>query len=189
MSSIVIALVFVGIAALLLALDLLVPSGGILLALSLMSCAGSVLFAFRHSYEAGIWMLISELACVPLFAWLFIKLWPSTPLGRRMIIEPTQAKPFTWETDSMVGQTGLTVCDLVPTGHVEVDGREWQATSRSGLIAEGTSVKVIAEEMGQLFVVPMLKTSRDASSKPLDSKLDIENSLERPADDLGIDSI
>ena len=183
MSSIVIALVFVGIAAILLALDLLIPSGGVLLALSLMACGGSILFAFRHSYEAGIWMLISELACVPLFAWLFIKLWPNTPLGRRMIIAPTKAKPFVWETDSMVGQIGIAVCDLVPTGHVEIDGREWQATSRSGLIAQGTKVKVIAEEMGQVFVVPIPKSSGTGSARH-----ELET-LERPADDLGIDSL
>ncbi len=184
MGPIAIALILVGLAAFLLALDLLIPSGGILLVLALMSCAGSILFAFRHSYEAGIWMLIAELACVPLFAWLFLKLWPSTPLGRRVIIEPAQAKPYTWESVSMVGKEGVTVGDLVPAGQIDIDGRRWEATSRSGLIAEGTIVKVVAEEMGQLFVVPI---SKPTNHRP--ARSDRETLLDRPADDLGIDSL
>jgi membrane-bound ClpP family serine protease len=184
MGPIAIALVLVGVAAFLLALDLLVPSGGVLLVLALISCVGSILFAFRHSYEAGVWMLIAELACVPLGAWLFLKLWPNTPLGRRMIIEPADAKPYTWEADSLVGKTGVTLCDLVPAGEVEIESRRWKATSRSGLIAQGTSVKIVAEEMGQLFVVPNASASKSAkAATPKGSSLD------RPADDLGIDSL
>jgi len=184
MGPIAIALVFVGVAAFLLALDLLIPSGGILLALALMSCAGSILFAFRHSYDAGIWMLIAELACVPLAAWLFLKLWPNTPLGKRMIIQPAKAKPFAWDSDSMIGKTGVTVCELVPTGAVDVDGRRWEATSQSGLIPPGASVKIVAEEMGQLFVVPVPKESNHQTTKSATM-----NSLDQPADDLGIDSL
>ena len=184
MGPIAIALVLVGVAAFLLALDLLVPSGGILLALAIMACAGSILFAFRHSYEAGIWMLIAELACVPLFAWLFLKLWPKTPMGRRMIIEPAAATPFTWESHSMVGKSAVAVCDLVPAGQVEIDGRRWEATSRSGLIPEGSKVKIVAEEMGQLFVVPLPKQSSKSQSQQ-----DGKHFLDQPADDLGIDSL
>lgn len=189
MGPIAIALVFVGIAAVLLALDLLIPSGGILLALSLLSCTGSIFFAFRHSYDAGVWMLIAELACVPLFAWLFIKLWPNTPLGRKVIIAPPKAQPFTWETDSMVGKKGHTVCELVPTGEVEIDGRRWEATSRSGLIEQGTNVKVVAQEMGQLFVMPIPAMPNEHLSHQKGREASQENSLDRPADDLGIDSL
>ena len=111
-----------------------------MLALSLMASAGSILFAFRHSYDAGIWMLIAELACIPLFAWLFLKLWPRIPLGKRVIIEPAAAKPYTWEANSLLGKSGMTLCELVPAGVIEIDGRRWEATSRSGLIPKGTLV-------------------------------------------------
>lgn len=189
MGPIAIALVLVGIAGLLLALDLLLPSGGILLAMAMVSAAGSVLFGFRHSYQAGVWMLISELACVPLFAWLFVKLWPSTPFGKRMIIEPAKAKPYQWETDSMIGKTGSTTCDLAPTGQVEIDGRKWEATSGSGIIANGISIKVVSEEMGQLFVVPATSAATPDRSVPIASTFNKENSLDRPADDFGIDTL
>ncbi len=129
-------------------------------------------------------MLIAELACVPLAAWLFLKLWPNTPLGRRMIIEPPIAKPYTWDSDTMLGKTGVTVCDLVPAGEIEIDGRLWEASSQSGLIPQGEKVKIVAEEMGQLFVVPLPK-----ATSTLDARSSATSSLDQPADDLGIDSL
>ncbi len=173
-----------GLAAFLLALDLVLPSGGILLVLAIFSSAGSILFAFRHSYEAGIWLLIAELACVPLFAWLFVKIWPKTPIGRLVIIEPQKSDRYHWETESMVGKEGLTVCDFVPAGQVEIEGRRCEATSRAGLIPQGALVKVVGEEMGHLFVVPVQKTV-----SPLAQESPRSSSLDQPANDLGIDSL
>lgn len=172
----------------LLVADLFLPTAGIVLVLSLLCAAASVLFGFRHSYDFGIGLLIFELALVPIFALIFVKLWPKTPLGRRMIIEPEKAESFHWEADTLVGRVGITLCDLVPAGDIEIEGRHWDATSRVGLIAKGTQVKVVAEEMGQLYVlpvsgplpIPLPKTSGSANKESL---------LDRPAEDFGIEQL
>jgi hypothetical protein len=78
----------------------------------------------------------------------------------------------------------MTLCELVPAGVIEIDGRRWEATSRSGLIPKGTLVNVVAEEMGHLFVLPVANPSDRISAKSSSM-----NSLDQPADDLGIDSL
>lgn len=155
MDPLTIAFALFGLAVLILGIDLLVPSGGILVVLAFLFSGGSVLFAFRSSYSAGLWMLVAELAAVPIFAWVFIRVWPHTPLGKRVIIDTPNAKPFTWETQKLVGKEGITTMDLLPNGQIELDGHRYDATSQSGIISVGTAVRVINEEMGVLFVVPV----------------------------------
>jgi membrane-bound ClpP family serine protease len=184
----VISLALLALAIGLLAADLFLPTAGIVLVLSLICAAGSILFGFRHSYDFGIGLLIFELALVPIFAFIFVKLWPKTPLGRRMIIEPEKAESFQWEADTLVGRVGITLCDLVPAGDIEIEGRHWDATSRVGLIERGTQVKVVAEEMGQLYVIPVSSRTSPKSPKPT-SSFDKESLLDRPAEDLGIEQL
>ncbi len=172
----------------LLVADLFLPTAGIVLVLSLISAAASILFAFRHSYDFGIGLLIFELALVPVFAFIFVKLWPKTPLGKRMIIEPQKAESFQWEADTLVGRVGIAVCDLVPSGDVEIEGRRWDATSRVGLIAQGTQVKVVAEEMGQLYIIPVPEIRPGITPPPVNST-NKESLLDRPAQEFGIDQL
>jgi membrane-bound ClpP family serine protease len=187
---VIIAILFVIASIGLLIADLFLPTGGILIVLSLICAGSSILFAFRHSYDFGIWLMIGELALVPVFAWLFVKIWPLTPLGRRMIIEPAPAEAFTWETRHLVGREGKTLCEMLPTGDIEIDGRRWEATSRSGLIAPGTKVRVIDEEMGQLYVVPAdQRSDTPAGAAPSMPNAKAPSMLDRPAKEFGIDSL
>jgi membrane-bound ClpP family serine protease len=187
LTPIVLSLLFLLAALGLLIADLFLPTGGIALVMSLICAGASVLFGFRHSYDFGIWLLIGELASVPFFAWVFLKYWPQTPLGRKMIIEPIVSEGFTWEAESLIGREGISGCEMVPTGKVEIDGRRWDATSRAGLIAEGVRVKVIDEEMGQLYVVPVIELPSE-SPEPAEEKKK-ESVFDRPAKELGIDSL
>lgn len=188
MSPIVIAISLLALSIGLLAADLFLPTAGIVLVLSLISAAASILFGFRHSYDFGIGLLIFELALVPVFTLIFVKLWPKTPLGKRMIIEPQEAESYQWEADSLVGRVGIAVCDLVPSGDIEIEGRRWDATSRVGLIAQGTQVKVVGEEMGQLYIVPVVETLPAITPRPANSTSK-ESLLDRPAQEFGIDQL
>ncbi len=159
--------------------------GGVVLIVAGICSFASIVVAFRESYEFGMGLLIFELALVPVFTWIFVKVWPKTPLGRRMIIEPAQAESYQWKARELVGQVGITTCEMLPAGEIEIDGRRWDATSRAGLIAIGTPVKVVDEEMGQLYVVPVgsLKTTNVAPAPAKDSVFD------RPAEEIGIEKL
>ncbi len=104
-----------------------------------------------------------------------------------MIIEPQKAESFQWEADTLVGRVGIAVCDLVPSGDIEIEGRRWDATSRVGLIAQGTQVKVVAEEMGQLYIIPVPEL-RPGVTPPVNSPRK-ESLLDRPAQEFGIDQL
>jgi membrane-bound ClpP family serine protease len=104
-----------------------------------------------------------------------------------MIIEPQEAEAYHWDADSLVGRIGITIGELVPSGDIEVDGRRWDATSRVGVIPNGTQVKVIAEEMGQLYVIPF--DANRPVPPPRPTSTNKESLLDRPAEDFGIDQL
>jgi membrane-bound ClpP family serine protease len=187
LSPIVLSLILMALAVGLLLADLFLPTGGIVLIVAGICSFASIVIAFRHSYEFGVGLLIFELCLVPFFTWVFVNVWPKTPLGRRMIIEPTPAESFKWEAESLVGKIGKTKCEMLPAGEIEIDGRLWDATSRTGLIAAGKLVKVVEEEMGQLYVIPHVESSNSKSNNP--SALPTNSVLDRPADEIGIDKL
>jgi len=129
-----IAFSFLALAIALIVIELFVPSAGILLVLAIISAIAADIFAFRSSTQFGLWMLIGELAAIPIGLWVFAKFWASTPFGKRMIIEPATSKPFTWEASKAVGKTGMAVDDFLPTGRIDIDGTLYDAAARAGSI-------------------------------------------------------
>jgi membrane-bound ClpP family serine protease len=148
------AFFFLAMALALVLIDLVVPSAGILLALAVICAIAADIFAFRASTQFGLWVLIGELAAIPIGLWVFAKYWASTPFGKRMIIAPAKAQPFTWEASKAVGKLGTAFDDFLPTGRIEIEGTLFDAVARVGVVKKGDRVLVVAEEMGQLFVVP-----------------------------------
>jgi membrane-bound ClpP family serine protease len=146
-------------------IDLVVPSAGILLVLAVICAIAADIFAFRANTQFGLWMLIGELAAIPIGLWVFAKFWASTPIGKRMIIEPAKSQPFTWESSKAVGKLGKAVDDFLPTGRIEVEGALYDSVARAGVIKKGQIVLVVAEEMGQLFVVPGNQNDDNADTK------------------------
>ena len=63
--------------------------------------------------------------------------------------------PYAAGQESLVGSVGTVREALDPQGMVFVDGALWQATSRSGTIAAGTRVKVVAVDGLRLEVEPL----------------------------------
>ena len=158
------AFFFLAMALALVLIDLVVPSAGILLALAVICAIAADIFAFRANTQFGLWMLIGELASIPIGLWVFAKFWASTPLGKRMIIAPAKAQPFTWEAGKAVGKWGTAFEDFLPTGRIEIEGTLLDAVARVGVIKKGDRVLVVAEEMGQLFVVPENQNANNADT-------------------------
>lgn len=192
MTPLAIAFSFLALSITLLLIDLILPSAGVLLALAILCGIAADVFAFRAGTKAGIWMLIGELALVPLGAYLFVKWWHLTPFGKRMIIPIPQSKPFTWESDKLVGKEGIAMEDFLPTGRIMIDGKLFDAMSSKATILKDQRVVVVLEEMGQLFVTPK---EIDSPIDPLDLKnitseqRAVTDRMNLPAQDLGIQSL
>ncbi|MEA2710353.1 MAG: hypothetical protein QOF78_2954 [Phycisphaerales bacterium] len=143
--SLVVLLMSIGVV--LLVAELLLPSHGILGVGSAACILGAVFVCSRQNVWAGLALLVGVAAMMP-FAWAaFVKIWPRTLVGRRVVL-PRVINPAP-QPLVRVGQAGVAVSDLRPMGVCEFDGVRIEARSEYGIVATGTAVTVVALENNQ----------------------------------------
>ncbi|NOG54796.1 MAG: hypothetical protein HND57_10790 [Planctomycetes bacterium] len=136
-------------------IELFVPSGGILGVAALIFALAGVATAFKHSAEMGAAASGFLIVATPCAFWLFLKVFPHTPVGRRLILsddatdsDEARAKRDHEKHDestalsALVGATGIAVTDLKPGGTVRIDGQDVEAFADLGMIAAHTNVVV-----------------------------------------------
>jgi membrane-bound ClpP family serine protease len=136
----VILLMSIGIVLLL--AELLLPSHGVL-GLGSAGCILTAIFvASRQNVWAGVGLLVACAAMTP-FAWVaFVKIWPKTPVGKRVLLPPvTNEAPAAQVT---IGQAGVTMSELRPVGVCDFGGVRVEAQSEHGIVPPGTAVRVVA---------------------------------------------
>ena len=180
------ALILFGSGLLLLAIDLVVPSGGALVVLSALAFVASVAMGFVENAWFGLGVLIGEAVVLSLLAAAFIKWWPHTPLGRRILIQRHRVEPTTVDvTDDvggdLVGQVGVAKSKLLPAGSVVISGKRYDAVSDGMPIESGTVVEVLAVEMNRITVRP--------SDRPVTEIAERSDPLARPIEELGLDAL
>ena len=138
--SLVALLMLIGVA--LLIAEMMLPSHGVL-GLGAAGCILAAIFvAMRQNAWAGLGLLAGVTAMTP-FAWVaFVKIWPKTPIGRRIVLPPVAHEPP--PPIVRVGQTGVSMSELRPMGVCEFDGVRIEAHSEHGIVPPGTAVRVVA---------------------------------------------
>ena len=129
-------------------LELFLPSGGILAFFSLAAFCAAVVFAFHQGMEFGLAFLGLLLIGIPVLVWQLFMIWPHTPIGRRMLLEPDddQALRPDSEQDSLqtlLGKTGVAQSRMMPSGIVLLEGIKYDALSEGEPIDPGTRVVVV----------------------------------------------
>lgn len=158
MDNLTLCIVFLLLGMALLFAEVFVPSFGILSALSLTSFVVGVVCAFNVNTTTGYISLAVVFVTLPLFALFVFKIWPNTPLGRRMFLrnaqeeEPFSSKVLAGEMQQYVGQTGQTLSPLRPAGVTDFNGRRIDTMSEGSLIDSGVWVKCIAVRDGRVIV-------------------------------------
>ena len=179
------ALVLVGLA--MLALEVFVPSGGVLGFLSVVAIAAGVVTAFVEEGPAfGVGTLAVVVAAAPAILGIAFRIFPDTPLGRRVIPPPPKPDDVVPDVDrrtavkTLVGRTGRTVGDLLPWGSVEIDGIAHEAVSDGGPIAAGSPVEVVGTQSAALVVrtVEEPRTRPPAAGPSRSGESDLEEALE-----------
>ncbi len=144
-----------------LVLELFVPSGGVLGLLSGALSIASVVCFWRVSPAWGLTSLAGLLILAPLAFAFFVKVWPDTPMGRKMILaeddrdierralEETEERT---RGDSLVGVQGKAVTDLRPVGVVLLDGERVEALAEGMWIEAGQIVRVTHVEGSRIKV-------------------------------------
>lgn len=154
-----IGLLVVGLA--LFVLEFFIPSGGLLGLLTAVAMLGSIGSMFAFSTGWGLIYGAVLLASAPFAIVQAIKVWSSSPLGRRAILSAEADRVPRRDEDGEEiaapraraqldkGTLGIAVTVLRPVGFVEFDGVRADAVAESGFIAEGERVIVIGHVDGQ----------------------------------------
>jgi membrane-bound ClpP family serine protease len=125
----------------LLVAETLLPSGGILGALSAAALLGCIVVCFRMDSRLGFGVLVAMVVAAPFAGMLWVKLWPRTPVGRRMILAPASREVSAVAV--RVGQTGIAVSELRPMGVCDFGSERIEARADHGIIAAGSRVQVV----------------------------------------------
>ena len=184
------------IAAILLGLEFTLPTGGLLGIGSLLALAAALFLAFSDSVWSGIGLSAAVLLLFPLVIAGVVRVWPYTPIGRRILNLPVDGDQGLAQVDErflrlqqLVGQVGVAKTDLLPGGLVEIDGQRWDAIALGTVVDRDHFVEVVSVEAGKIRVrETQRRPGATASTLAVDEKpLDLgETSLdELDLEDLG----
>lgn len=152
MNSLMVILLLAGIA--LLIIEVITP-GGILGTLGVLSMIGAVAIAFsQHGPRGGFAMLGLSVVILGIGLYVEFRVLPRTALGKKLFLHSsvTGKTSEAAEAGSLVGRQGQAVTALAPTGLVLVDGRKYEAASRSGFLDSGTAVVVRGTDNFRIIV-------------------------------------
>ena len=129
-------------------LELFLPSGGVLAFFSLAAFCAAVVFAFHQGIEFGLAFLGILLIGIPVLVWQLFMIWPHTPIGRRMLLEPDDDPLLLPDSEketfqNLLGKTGVAQSRMMPSGIVLLEGIKYDALSEGEPIDPGTHVVVI----------------------------------------------
>lgn len=173
------ALVLGGIALLLLALEVFIPTGGILALLCGACAVASVVAMFMWSTAGGLVLLLVYTVAAPFLVLAFLRFWARSPIARaftltddaRVVAEPqtpfdvdpgdpdaaqaandAQRRHRSAGGAKLVGASGIAETPLRPAGFVLLDGRRIDAVAETGLIDAGTPVRIVSVQDGVVKV-------------------------------------
>jgi membrane-bound serine protease (ClpP class) len=169
--------------------EVFIPSGGIISVLSTLSLIGAIVCAWQAWWgtsQGSFWGFLAGMAVIlPLAIATAFYVWPSTPIGKRAILEapaPHEVASFVEQEEKhrqMVGKIGETVTMLNPSGIVRIDGHRVHCQSEGVILDAGTPVRVISARSNSVTVRRIDPNSPEAQPDAADPR--------RPAADEPLD--
>lgn len=154
----------IAVALVIVVIEAFVPSMGILTLTAITVAVAGVVCLFRKDTAWGVAGTLVVLVAGPTLLLYGLKLMPSTPIGRRLVLSnatgdeedgdapPPQEPGPDPALLALVGREGVVASDLRPIGSVKIDGRKYEARSEMGMLRAGAPVRVTAVEGGELRV-------------------------------------
>ena len=159
--SVVVAVLLLGLGLAFIVAEVLFPSLGLLSLLATACIVGALAVAFADSTSTGLNFLIAVAVLVPIVMLVGFKLFPRSPMGRKMVAPGLSfdATATTDERDSaLLGREGVVESALRPTGIARIDGRRVDVVTRGELVEPPARVRVI-EVTGNRVVVVAVEAS------------------------------
>jgi len=147
------------IGVLMLVAEIFIPSHGVLSVAGLGFLVVAVVRTFMYGgREAGVIAVLACLVFLPIFAYLSIKYWPRTPIGRRIsppnpVLTSADTSVPVEEMAILIGQTGRSISPLRPVGICVFDGRRVSCVAEFGMVDAGVMVEGVGMKGSNLAVV------------------------------------
>ena len=180
-------------------IEMFVPSGGVLGVIAAMCVVAAIVVAFVSSFKFGVAVLLVSSVAVPALLALMIQVWPNTPLGRRILIQPPAHEDEVLPDTAgfrglrdLIGKRGVAKSVMMPSGAVLIEGRTYDAVGEGTAIESGQTVQVIAVNMNRLEVRQVDRTESPLPpTAPLKSLTSgtADELLSRPIESLGLESL
>lgn len=165
-SPIIWAFVFIGIALILFAAEIFVPSGGLIAVLGGLSVVVSLIAFYMYDITTGLIATGSYMVLGPILAWFAFKIWVSSPLAKQMILggivseDSEEAKQISDALQRerldhlqyLVGKEGTSISILRPVGVVRINGERFDAIAETGSIEADKSIIVVSATDNQVKV-------------------------------------
>ncbi len=190
MSPLIWALLALILGLVLVMLEFFVPSAGILGFLACTSLLVSLVLAFNADVYYGMGFLGFMIVALPMAIAMGLRLFPYTPVGRRVLLPPPGESPddsddLEPDLTDMIGRVGKAYTMMRPSGAIELDGRTIDAVSRGMPIERGQWVRVVEAHSNRVVVVPVEEHEIKAQGEGRRSK--DRSPLDEPIESLGGD--
>jgi len=143
--------------AIILVLEIFVPSFGLLSLVAIAALAGGVTIFFNSSTAVG-WLGVGIAVVVIPIVWVVTyRMFPNTRFGKSVILGKVErdkgdAVPDTNELKSLMGTVGVVLSPLRPVGMCDFGGNRVECVAETGYIEKDSKVQVINVEATQLTV-------------------------------------
>lgn len=168
------------------ALEAFIPSAGVLGALAAVALLAAMASAFWYGgLVVGTVFMTITLTGIVLLVQYLIKKWPTTPLGRMILVEPAPEEellPDRSELHSMVGRIGKALSLMLPSGYVEIDGKKFDASSGAGTVEKGAWIEVMSVRNGTNLIVRPI--DEQAAARFESKKARAEDPMSVPIEDV-----
>lgn len=155
--SLIILLFTIGI--LLLAAEVMIPGGILGIAGGVLLFTGCILSFVQLGTNEGMLAIGVTLAAAIIVFYIQFKILPKTAFGKRFFLNEAVSGTSTAigdEARDLIGKAAESVTVLSPSGYVMVEGKRYEAFSRSGHISVGTVLEVVDANHFQIVVATKL---------------------------------
>lgn len=156
------AIILIAVAVFLLILELFVPSGGLIGFFGTLALVGGIVCLFWVDMTVGLVAMVIVLLAAPFAIGFSLKIFPKTPIGRRLVhgdrqpAKATNYDPALENAESeLVGKTGHAINELRPVGTCRIDGKRIECLAQTGLIEPGQKVEVVSVQGIEVKVRPI----------------------------------
>lgn len=149
-------------AALLVVVEVFVPSAGVIAITAGVTALAGVVVMFMDGWRSGVLGILIVVVLGPAVVGFALRIWPSTPMGRKILnADETEAQMEARLREeeeargaglALVGKEGVALTDLRPVGIIEVEGVRHEALAETVLIASGERVRVTRLDGSQIKV-------------------------------------